>query len=106
MNDLVSKKRILDAVKPMFRLVGNGDNPLSIVYNRCLNDVLDAIRRMPEVDAVEVVRCVNCKRWRPDGTWGLDLDNNKRRYGTCVVTHMWTAENHFCGYGAKMDGEK
>ena len=58
----------------------------------------------PTIDAVEVVRCESCKRWRPDGSWGLDLEGNKRLYGSCEVTHMYVTENHFCGYGAKIEG--
>ena len=52
-----------------------------------------------------VVRCKDCRRWVPDGGYGLDLDGTKRLYGKCGVTGFSHKENHFCGYGAKMDGK-
>lgn len=50
---------------------------------------------------VEVVRCKDCRRWTPDGGYGLDLDGNKKLYGECSLTKMPCREDHFCSYGAK-----
>ena len=60
--------------------------------------------KLPEVDAVEVVRCKDCKHWK---------NASKPLYcsefmGDCNVddepVNRW--EYDFCSYGEKMDSEK
>ena len=43
--------------------------------------------------------CKECRRWKPDGSYGMDLDGVKRPYGACEITHHCHKDNHFCGYG-------
>lgn len=52
-------------------------------------------------EAANVVRCGECRRWHPDGTYGVDLDGEKQQYGTCDMTQTACKENHFCSYGRK-----
>lgn len=52
-----------------------------------------AIADAPTVDAVEVIRCKDCKRVTPDALWD----------GYWCDGYMVEAD-HFCSYGAKMDG--
>lgn len=66
--------------------------------------IREEIENAPAADVVEVVRCKNCKRWKPDGGYGLDLDGNKQLYGKCALTTMSYKENNFCSFGAKRDG--
>ena len=61
-------------------------------------EVLDRIYAAPAVDAVPVIRCKDCRHW----------DRTRRTPSGshfCFCTMMHTAENHYCGYGAKMRGE-
>lgn len=51
-------------------------------------------------------RCGDCKRWKADGGYGLDLDGTKRLYGVCAITTMPYKENHYCCFGAERVGEK
>lgn len=51
------------------------------------------------------VRCGDCKCWKADGGYGLDLDGTKRQYGVCAITNMAYKENHFCCFGAKRSEE-
>ena len=66
----------------------------------------DCIDNAPTADVVAVVRCGECKRWKADGGYGLDLDGTKRLYGVCAITNMAYKENHFCNFGAKRNEEK
>lgn len=49
------------------------------------------------IDAVEVVRCRNCRLWR----------RTEKHYGKCpflIGEHQYTSEDGFCNLGEKMDG--
>ena len=60
----------------------------------------EAIDMAPAVDAVEVVRCKDCKHWRNSGNNIFGSD-----YGTCVECLMDTQQEHFCSYGERREGE-
>lgn len=48
-------------------------------------------------DAVEVVRCRNCRLWR----------RTENHYGKCpflIGEHQYTSEDGYCNLGEKMDG--
>ena len=60
---------------------------------RGANKVKDRIKSAPAADVVEVVRCKDCKH---------------HLEGVCYnLHHIYTLvePNHYCGYGAKMDGK-
>ena len=42
--------------------------------------------------------CRECSRWKPDGSYGMDLDGVKHPYGACDITHHCNRDDHFCGY--------
>lgn len=52
------------------------------------------IQNAPTVDAVEVVRCRDCIRFRPDDVWGW-----------CTVSGKMRCKD-FCSYGVRKDGEQ
>ena len=76
--------------------------------NPILSDLLDGfdelvmgkVKNALTVNAVEVVRCKNCKHWR----WS---ENNMfgEDFGTCVECLMDTQQDHFCSYGERKEGE-
>lgn len=68
--------------------------------------IREEIENAPAADVVAVVRCGECKRWKADGGYGLDLDGTKRLYGKCAITNMAIKENCFCNFGARKDGER
>ena len=43
----------------------------------CLQNILDDVKESPVVDAVEVVRCKDCKYWLPHSQFGFDEDNEE-----------------------------
>jgi len=63
------------------------------------------ISKQPTTDVVSVVRCKDCRRWTPDGGYGLDLDGTKRLYGECSIMKMPCKENHFCNFGSRKERE-
>lgn len=56
-----------------------------------------------KADVVEVVRCKDCRRWTPSKRYGRDLDDVKRYYGDCAVTHRSEREDHYCSYGKRRE---
>lgn len=56
------------------------------------SDIDDA----PTVDAVEVVRCKDCKHWYSDADTGM----------ACEFTNMGQPDDGFCNWGERKDGEQ
>ena len=54
------------------------------------------IRKMPTIDAVEVVRCRDCKHWYQDADSGM----------ACEFTNMSQPEDGFCNWAEIKDGEQ
>ena len=68
------------------------DNP---VYADGWNSAIDIIENAPTVDAVEVVRCKDCKYYMNH----IALPNNCQRHDIFI-----TAED-FCSYGERRDND-
>ena len=83
----------------------NRDDAIAIAkYSK---DPAEGIKNLPAVDAVEVVRCRDCK-WgvKDDGlyqcTIDAEYDEELRGYIGFVD---WHKAEHFCSYGERKDGE-
>lgn len=59
------------------------------------------IAEIPTVDAVEVVRCRDCKHWDAE-TWFCDNHSTFDHHG--LEWNMF-APNDFCSYGERKDGD-
>ena len=63
-----------------------------------LYDIIDRINEQPTVDAVEVVRCKDCK-------YGMKSHLQPRHAKNYLCRHSWEGEyhepNHFCSYGER-----
>jgi len=58
--DLVDREAVKDAIGFMnLHFLGHGET----------KSVLDSINEVPAVDAVEVVRCKDCKHWHEETGW-------------------------------------
>lgn len=93
----------------MARLI-DADRALEIVYEQAterpdayyLFDYAALIlQEAPIVDAVEVVRCKDCKHW-DSKTWFCDIHSKFECYG--LSWNMFSA-NDFCSYGERKDGD-
>ena len=59
------------------------------------------IAEIPTVDAVEVVRCLDCKHWDSE-TWFCD---NHSTFGHHGLDWNTFDEEDFCSYGERKDGD-
>ena len=87
----------------------DADRALEIVYERGIahpnayhltNYAMLVLQEAPTVDAVEVVRCRNCKY----GDW----DSKPGDAMVCMRTKdgFWRSGNDFCSYGIRKDGDE
>lgn len=53
------------------------------------------------VDAVEVVRCKDCKHWKPSGSKGGKSVSDMEYIGGCKFTNCCRRESDFCSYGER-----
>ena len=85
----------------------DADRALEIVYERGIahpnayhltNYAMAILQEAPTVDAVEVVRCRNCKY----GDWDSKPDDAM----VCMRTKdgFWRSGNDFCSFGKRKDG--
>ena len=73
------------------------DKPKEIPYLKAAQ-ILRGFDEVPAVDAVEVVRCKDCKYWKSYG-------GSMKYYGECEgtsKTEMW-AEDDFCSHGERRE---
>ena len=61
------------------------------------------VEALAEKISAKIVTCKDCKRWTPNGRYGLDLDGTKRPYGECSVTKTMAREDHYCSYGRRRE---
>ena len=91
MNDLISRSALLEK---RCRIVGYLDQ--SGYETKVVAIPVDVIERAPAVDAVEVVRCGECKYYirelmSPGSGW-------------CECLERGEYEKHFCSYGQRKEG--
>ena len=93
--------RLIDADKLIdFIDVGHLRHPGELCYSE--TDVANLLLHAPTVDAVEIVRCRDCKHYRPQkksAHW-----ENSVNYCNRVVT-IKTHPDDFCSYGEQKDGD-
>ena len=76
----------------------DADELLSIVRSMTVVDksVMHRILiQMPSVDAIPVVRCADCIRYRPEGNV----------WGRCTVAANPMRKKDYCSYGVRKDGD-
>ena len=62
------------------------------------------IEAAPTVDAVPVVRCRECKYWKPTGSKAGYSFSYMEYIGGCEFTRYCCRESDFCSYGERKEG--
>lgn len=104
-----------DALKDRFENLAYDDwnQGTGTTWANAFQEAADVVEDMPTIDAVEVVRCRECKHWRQQTNYaGLPLsfgfcesdDMWRSLYGeTYEVAHIDTDDNHYCGYAKRRE---
>ena len=85
-NNLISRSALLEEFEWLKMTVGSGS----------VGDIKDAIERIkkaPAVDAVEVVRCRDCKHW------GTGYGGETEYCKVCEFANYMVGANGYCLYG-------
>ena len=93
---MANEKRLIDINKfPLLPSRLDGDMS---EYERGYLDAQENMNLLPTVDAVEVVRCKDCKRYE---------ENTEARTRFCrrELNYMYAEPNGFCSYGERKDNE-
>lgn len=79
----------------------------NLVFAACeiKQDFADMISNVPNVYAVEVVRCRECKHWKPTGSKSGNSFSDMEYIGGCEFTNYCRRESDFCSYGERKDGD-
>ena len=56
------------------------------------------------LDAVPVVRCRECKHWKPSGSKAGNSFSDMEYIGGCEFTKYCRRESDFCSYGERKEG--
>lgn len=96
-------KRLIDANAFLKDIITAGIGKTIIEYSE--SDIGYMIRKRPTVDAVEVVRCRNCKHWKPSGSKAGNSFSDMEYIGGCEFTNYYRRESDFCSYGEKRRGK-
>lgn len=87
-NDLISRSVLLEEFEWLKENTG--------AYNHAaIDEIILRIKNVPAVDAVEVVRCMDCKR-HYDSRFG---------YVVCALFNRAVRVDGYCSYGCKIDAE-
>ena len=62
------------------------------------------LKRQPTIDAVPVVRCRECKYWKPSGSKAGNSFSDMEYIGGCEFTKYCRRESDFCSYGERKEG--
>lgn len=93
---MATEKRLIDANAEIATIKENVcKNCNSYDGVRCracwVDDAISFLEDAPTVDATEVVRCKDCKKWKYDANFR----------GCCTEWNKRTLGNHFCSYGER-----
>lgn len=74
---------------------------LPAAYCAGWNGLIGLIEKAPTIDAVPVVRCRECKHWKPSGSKAGNSFSDMEYIGGCEFSKYCRRESDFCSYGEK-----
>ena len=71
------------------------------IYREAILAVRSILHSAKTIDAVPVVRCRECKYWKPSGSKAGNSFSDMEYIGGCEFTNYCRRESDFCSYGEK-----
>ena len=97
-DDLISRQATIDALGERPKIFVGGDYELGSANQYDIDRL--AIETVPSADAVEVVRCKDCKWWDNCPSSSAAPKYHECHYG---AAHRHTTANDYCSYGVRKD---
>ena len=76
----------------------------SIDYGMFTLGIQQAVDEQQTIDYVPVVRCRECKHWKPSGSKAGNSFSDMEYIGGCEFTNYYRTESDFCSYGERKEG--
>lgn len=108
------KMRLIDADEAL-RMIGysKNKNPYEYVdlmgergWRLAHDSAKKYIHHCNTVDAAEVVRCRDCKYWKPSGNKAGNSVSDMEYIGGCKFANYCRRESDFCSYGERKEGDR
>ena len=93
MEELIKRE---DAIEAMAELQGIAQSKAELTG---ISKAWKRIKVLPTVDAVQVVRCRECKRWGCP----IPIEMKDEGYGYCNAFWSNTHENEYCAWGERRE---
>ena len=93
---LIDVNKVIDSMQKC--LDESPDKKHSVGYC-AFESIIEGLKQEPTVDAVEVVRCKDCKHWLKDVPLCTD------DIGRCRFANYLVGGNAYCVYGERKDGD-
>lgn len=62
------------------------------------------VESIPNADVAPVVRCKECKHWKPSGSKAGNSFSDMEYIGGCEFANYCRRESDFCSYGERKEG--
>lgn len=98
---MANERRLIDANAAIERLSFEAVVRYPQEWDMGILAGMDILRGAPTVDAVEVVRCKDCKYWTQDDNGYMD---DEFHCGNPYGIEGYPEESDYCSRGEKMDG--
>ena len=93
--EYIERKCLIDMISERNRNTCNGKMS-------CLQ-MKRMVESIPVADVASVVRCKECKHWKPSGSKAGNSFSDMEYIGGCEFTNYCRRESDFCSYGEKRD---
>lgn len=98
--------RLIDADKLKVRKFQNDTmNPVKKGWNKAIYYVDSVIRNAPTIDAVEVVRCENCKHCMIADYYTSDNEKYVTMYHCKLYDNVLKNNDDYCNYGERKEDD-
>lgn len=97
----IEREAILDLLKNKYQDM----SAMPSSYYKGFQYALKTIEKIkPAADVSPVVRCKECKHWKPSGSKAGNSFSDMEYIGGCEFTNYCRRESDFCSYGERKEG--
>ena len=96
MTDLISRSAVIDVLQELVDMETCGNTVSDIGFG--LSMAIGRLISAPAIDAVPVVRCKDCKYWKP-------CQSENRKFCVAIGYGYMTNPDGYCHMGARMGAE-
>ena len=100
MSKLIDADALQNILLPITTALEHEYGSLGGAVSGCMKHIDNA----PTVDAVPVVRCRDCKHWKPTGSKAGNSFSDMEYIGGWEFTNYCRRESDFCSYGERKEG--